>query len=356
MPDYDVVVKGEFKEISTLHTVTIENKTPDRGSITALPNTDVAKGATVTIVETHNAGYELDKTKLVVYKKGDPNTKVTVTDNTFVMPDYDVVVSGEFDPKSYAVTVKEGIEHGQLILAAPTAKFGETVTITVTSDEGYNLKPNSLVAYKKDSPSEKVEIVNLSFTMPAFDVEVAAEFEAAPKHYKVNLAVTGKGTLVIKDYTAAQLESVPANTTLTVLATPDTGYELTALTAGGVSILETKTLTVTGEVTVIATFTETSSKPEPNKPDDGQKDPLAVDDASLAGVTVAPNPFTNQLRIVGNGLAGEYALLNLQGQVLRAGRLDAMETTVVTEELTAGLYLLRLSVEGATKTLRVVKE
>ena len=359
MPDYDVVVKGEFKEISTLHTITIENKTPDRGSITASPNTDVAKGTTVTIVETHNAGYELDKTKLVVYKKGDPNTKVSVNleNLTFVMPDYDVVVSGEFDPKSYAVTVKEGIEYGQLILAAPTAKFGETVTITVTSDEGYNLKPNSLVAYKKDSPSEKVEIVNLSFTMPAFDVEVTAEFEAAPKHYKVNLAVTGKGTLVIKDYTAAQLESVPANTTLTVLATPDTGYELTALTAGGVSILETKTLTVTGEVTVIATFTETNSgKPEPNKPDDGQKDPLAVEDASLAGVTVAPNPFTNQLRIVGNGLAGEYALLNLQGQVLRSGRLDAMETTVVTEELSAGLYLLRLSVEGATKTLRVVKE
>ena len=359
MPDFDVEVKGEFKKASSLHTVTIVNKTPDGGSITASPDKDVAKGATVTMVETHNAGYELDKTKLVVYKKGDEATKVTVNLDalTFVMPDYDVVVSGEFEPKSYAVTVKEGIEHGKLTLAAPTAKFGETVTITVKSDEGYHLKPNSLVAYKKDNPSEKVGIFNRSFTMPAFDVEVAAEFEAAPKHYKVNLAVTGKGTLAIKDYTAVQLESVPANTTLTVLATPDTGYELTALTAGGVSILETKTLTVTSEVTVIATFTETNSgKPEPNQPDNGQKDPLAVDDALLAGVTVAPNPFTNQLRILGNGLTGEYALLNVQGQVLRSGCLDAMETTVATEELPAGLYLLRLSVEGATRTLRVVKE
>ena len=344
MPDFDVEVKGEFKKASSLHTVTIVNKTPDGGSITASPDKDVAKGATVTILETRNAGYELDKTKLVVYKKGDEATKVTVNLEalTFVMPDYDVVVYGEFEPKSYAVTVKAGIEHGRLTLAAPTAKVGETVTITVKSDEGYHLKPNSLVAYNKDNPSEKLRIFNRSFTMPAFDVEVSAEFVNA-ENFAVTLTLAaGSGRIEIEGYTTEQLKSVRKGTTLTVKAMPDPGWKLISLKAGDDDILATKQFTVKGDITVTAEFAK--EKPE------------AVNEALFAGIALAPNPFTNPLRILGNGLTGEYALLNLQGQVLRAGRLDAMETTLVTEELPAGLYLLRLSVEGATRTLRVVKE
>ena len=426
MPAFDVEVKGEFKKASSLHTVTIVNKTPDGGSITASPDKDVAKGATVTILETHNAGYELDKTKLVVYKKGDeatkvtvnlealtfvmpdydvvvegafvqlpthtieltaseygilvanpssarkgttvtveakpsdetkfqlvpnsivvtkkgdPNTKVPVTDNTFVMPDFDVFVYGEFEPKSYAVTVKAGIEHGRLTLAAPTAKFDETVTITVKSDEGYHLKPNSLVAYKKDNPSEKVEIFNRSFTMPAFDVEVAAEFVLADNFAVTLTLAAGSGRIEIEGYTTEQLKSVREGTKLTVKTTPDPGWKLISLKAGDDDILATKQFTVKGDVTVTAEFAK--EKPE------------AVNEALFAGISLAPNPFGSELHILGNGLTGEYALLNVQGQVLRSGRLDAMETTLVTEALPAGLYLLRLSVEGATRTLRVVKE
>lgn len=426
MPDFDVEVKGEFKKASSLHTVTIVNKTPDGGSITASPDKDVAKGATVTILETHNAGYELDKTKLVVYKKGDeatkvtvnldaltftmpdydvvvegafvqlpkhtiettaseygvvtanpssarkgttvtveakpsdetkyqlvpnsivvtkkddPNTKVTVTDNTFVMPDFDVLVYGEFEPKSYAVTVKAGIEHGRLTLAAPTAKFDETVTITVKSDDGYHLKPNSLVAYNKDNPSEKVGIFNRSFTMPAFDVEVAAEFVLADNFAVTLTLAAGSGRIEIEGYTTEQLKSVREGTKLTVKATPDPGWKLISLKAGDDDILATKQFTVKGDVTVTAEF--------------AKEKPKAVNEALLAGIALAPNPFGSELHILGNGLTGEYALLNLQGQVLRSGRLDAMETTLLTEALPAGLYLLRLSVEGATRTLQVVKE
>lgn len=344
MPAFDVEVKGEFKETSSLHNVTIVNKTPDGGSITASPDKDVAKGATVTMVETHNAGYELDKTKLVVHKKGDEATKVTVNLEalTFVMPDFDVLVYGEFEPKSYAVTVKAGIEHGNLILAAPTAKFDETVTITVKSDEGYHLKPNSLVAYNKDNPSEKVGIFNRSFTMPAFDVEVSAEFVLADNFAVTLTLAAGSGRIEIEGYTNEQLKSVREGTKLTVKATPDPGWKLISLKAGDDDILATKQFTVTGDVTVTAEFAK--EKPE------------AVNEALFAGIALAPNPFGSELHILGNGLTGEYALLNLQGQVLRSGRLDAMETTVITEELPAGLYLLRLSVEGATRTLRVVKE
>ena len=85
--------------------------------------------------------------------------------------------------------------------------------------------------------------------------------------------------------------------------------------------------------------------------------PAAVDDALLAEVVVAPNPFDNQLRITSHELRGEYALLNAQGVVVASGVLENAETRINTSLLPAGMYLLRLSTEsGATKTYRVVKQ
>lgn len=87
------------------------------------------------------------------------------------------------------------------------------------------------------------------------------------------------------------------------------------------------------------------------------KTPQAVEDVVFAGVVVAPNPFAAQLRIVGNGVMGRYALLNTQGQVLVAGELNGTETEVAAaENIPAGLYLLRLSANGVSKTFKVVKK
>ena len=85
--------------------------------------------------------------------------------------------------------------------------------------------------------------------------------------------------------------------------------------------------------------------------------PGAVDDALLAEVVVAPNPFDNQLRIMSYELRGEYVLLNAQGVVVRRGNMDGNEVVIETSDLTSGLYLLRLTAEnGAVKTYRVVKQ
>ncbi|MGP1460634.1 MAG: BspA family leucine-rich repeat surface protein [Bacteroides sp.] len=80
-----------------------------------------------------------------------------------------------------------------------------------------------------------------------------------------------------------------------------------------------------------------------------------VEDAVLANVLVAPNPFTSFL-MVNAALEGRYELLNVQGMVLRAGELSGAETRVETLDLNAGLYLLRVSIaNGASKTFKVVK-
>ena len=125
------------------------------------------------------------------------------------------------------------------------------------------------------------------------------------------------------------------------MATPAKGWKLKSLTAGTQDISADGKFTVTADIEVKAVFVKTTS----------------VEDAMLANVLVAPNPFDNQLRITNDELRGEYALLNSTGVVVASGVLENAETRINTSLLPAGMYLLRLSTEnGATKTYRVVKQ
>lgn len=60
-------------------------------------------GATVVLAATPATGYQLGSWS--VYKTEDEETTVTVTDNRFTMPDYDVTVAATFAPKNYTVTL-----------------------------------------------------------------------------------------------------------------------------------------------------------------------------------------------------------------------------------------------------------
>ena len=124
---------------------------------------------------------------------------------------------------------------------------------------------------------------------------------------------------------------------------------LTSLTAGTQDIFATKKFTVTGAVEVKAVFEK--------KQDNGgwqPQTPQAVEDAVLASLVVAPNPFTTQLRIDNpDGVAVRYELVNAAGVVVRAGAFSATEVIVDTEALPAGLYFVRIEAQNGAK--RVVK-
>ncbi len=83
----------------------------------------------------------------------------------------------------------------------------------------------------------------------------------------------------------------------------------------------------------------------------------AVQDALLASLSVAPNPFTSQLRLENpEGVAAHYELVNASGLVLRSGAFSATELFIDTEALPAGLYFVRIEAQnGAKKIVRVVK-
>lgn len=85
------------------------------------------------------------------------------------------------------------------------------------------------------------------------------------KTYAVTFAAPEHGTLVVKNSgnPIGSGNTFVKNTTLTVEATPDAGYELATLTAGGVDIKEAKQFTVgTAAVEVAATFALSQVDPE----------------------------------------------------------------------------------------------
>ncbi len=85
--------------------------------------------------------------------------------------------------------------------------------------------------------------------------------------------------------------------------------------------------------------------------------PNAVEDVLFAGISVAPNPFSSQLRIKNEeAVNARYELVNTNGVAVRTGILQGVETVLNTEDLTAGAYLLRILSGSESKTLRVVKE
>ncbi len=82
-----------------------------------------------------------------------------------------------------------------------------------------------------------------------------------------------------------------------------------------------------------------------------------VEDAHLAAVTVAPNPFDAQLVISNIAQQGvKYTLLNTNGTCVLIGEITGEFEALETSILPSGLYLLQLTTpDGATRLLRVVK-
>ena len=141
----------------------------------------------VQLTVTPNAGYQFEN-MTVTDENSNP---INVVDNAFRMHASNVTITATFTAIPFTVTVPESFEHGTVECDKETADYGETVTLTVTPDEGYEL--NALtVTVVGDEPSgistlrlrggELVELTpgdepnTYTFEMPAAPVTVNATF------------------------------------------------------------------------------------------------------------------------------------------------------------------------------------
>lgn len=268
---------------STPHTVTLP---------------DAVQGVTLTLGTTNNTYIKDDTVTLTVEKEGTDIVTVTAKNGdtdvalnevqeaaqdeaaaqattekaktvyTFTMPDGDVTISVTKDAKTYAVK-QAATTNGKLEISPATAAEGATVTVKVTPDAGYALKENGLKVTYKDADNneqtvkvaEGTEANTYTFAMPAYPVNVSAEFA---KEYKVTVADTANKNGETK--VSATAAVVGTEVTVTVKAADNYQLKADSLTYSYKSGEDTKTekLTLTdgkatfkmpaADVTVSAAF------------------------------------------------------------------------------------------------------
>ena len=152
-------------------------------------------GSTVDIAATPDVGYEF--VDWTVDSGG-----ILVSSNSFTMPNNDVRVTANFQPKQYTVTVNGGTGGG-------TKDYDSVVNLVATPDVGYEF-----VDWTVNSGG--IAIPSNSFTMPDSNVEVTANFQ--PKQY--TLTVNGGTGGGVKGYGE---QVIP-------VAAPSTGYEFVSWT------------------------------------------------------------------------------------------------------------------------------
>ena len=91
--------------------------------------------------------------------------------------DASTAVSIKTRTQMYEVLIASTIENGVVTADVNRAGPGDTVTLEVTPDEGYLLKPGSLKYTPEGGSAVALSAVPYTFIMPGADVEISAEFK-----------------------------------------------------------------------------------------------------------------------------------------------------------------------------------
>ncbi len=259
MPDSRVTVYPSFGYITAPeeNEVYIFSNMPyDRAIVLPGP---VKVGETVTVIVKPNQGYELDTLTAATFDGNVKGTAVpAVKQNngtyTFIMPDSDVMVelvfkkadSSQPDVGTPNPVVAIQPPHGSLTASPDSAKAGETVTLTVKPEQGYELDDLGVTAAFDGTTVTAVKQGDgtYTFTMPDDAVIVGAMFKkTGSTQPDVGTASPVTVTQASHGSVTASSASAKAGDKVTLTATPEQGYELSALTvtdAGGEAVATSK--------------------------------------------------------------------------------------------------------------------
>ena len=236
MPAAPVTINATFEEAAptpTTYTITIADGIQN-GTVVA-DKAEAEEGETVTLTVTPAEGYQLnslsvtpDMLELIVEINGN---------NQFEMPADNVTVNATFieiPPTTYTITIADGIQNGTVVADKAEAEEGETVTLTITPAEGYQLEGITVTAEGIDELIVVDE--NNQFEMPAANVTVNATFAEIPPvvvENAINFSATVEHATIEVTVAGEPIESgalVAEGTEVTIVVTPENGYKVASLT------------------------------------------------------------------------------------------------------------------------------
>ena len=237
MPASNVTVTAAFNE-AVKYTVHF-SEAISHGTVSA-DKSEAIKDDIVTLTVTPDKGYELASLSVT----DDTGSSVSVENNRFTMPASNVTVTAAFEAIKYNVTIPGNLSHGSVTSDKTEAIMGDTVTLTVAPNEGYELASLRVV----DAQNAPVTVENNQFTMPASNVTVTAVFHLTWSGLQTALSAGGTVKLpnnVTASESDAALE-IPEDVTVTLdLAGYTINRNLSAPQADG------EVLNVVGSLTLI---------------------------------------------------------------------------------------------------------
>ncbi len=208
MPADNVTVKAVFVPIGASdNDYTLSLSETQNGSITIINRKNNYKsGENVSFYATPDEGYEIDG----VYANGS-----YISGNSFRMPSSDCYLTARFIRTGYSIKVVGTAESSYTsVLSKEKAYPGDRVYVNIIPDEGYTFVKDSLIL------DDGTPIVNGSFIMPDYDVEIKAEVISVDKLYTVTITNSIGGKISVDRTSYAPHEVV------NIAVEPDNGYIL----------------------------------------------------------------------------------------------------------------------------------
>ncbi|MBR0304764.1 MAG: fibronectin type III domain-containing protein [Bacteroidales bacterium] len=224
----DVTTYNSNPACVVLYHVYTSNNTSANGSFTIDPS-QAAEGTTITLTPTVNAHYHLTGWSFEDAQGG--SVDVTVTDNTFAMPAFDVYVAMLTAPDQYTIAATADPAAGGTVNGAGTYDYGTEITLTATANAGY-----TFVNWTKGG-----ELVSLTPTCTLTVTEAAtyvANFSVNSYNITANVAPANSGSV-------EGAGSYTYGSTATLTATAATGYHFVNWTKDDVEVSPNATYSFT---------------------------------------------------------------------------------------------------------------
>ena len=197
MPDSDVTVSATFVSGCTVTVAEVEHGT------VAASATGGAPGTTITLTATPEADYFLST--WLVFKTGDVNTTVAVTNNQFVLPAYDVTVVGIFKMTQEAeIAIGSGASASSYLPTYAYYNYSLTQQIFTSSEIG-QAGTITAIAFKvgnNKSTTRTVDVYLSHTTKSAFTSD--ADWVSQSTTYRV---FSGSVTFASSDWTTITLNT-----------------------------------------------------------------------------------------------------------------------------------------------------
>ena len=334
------------------------------GGTKLLSDTEVQEGTLLNIIATPTKLYKLAKLD-VQGAEQQADGKHKVVGEVFITVRFEKEETPEPkpEPQKFMVHLPTGlvggtcnvsIEGGAKLLSDTEVQEGTLLNIIATPTKLYKLAKLDVLGAEQQADG-KYKVVGEVFITVRFEKEETPEPkpEPQPRKFIVHLPtglVGGTCDVSIEGGTKLLSDTeVQEGTLLNIIATPTKLYKLAKLDVQGAEQQADGKYKVAGEVFITVRF-EKEETPEPPTPN-------AIENVPLVGISIAPNPFSSLLKIKNDeAINARYELVNTNGMVMRKGSLQGTTTVLNTEELKAGVYLLRIFSDQTSKTLRVVKE